>query len=331
MVATADQVKALVKSHAEGDDRRFYSVALQVAAGAARSGQNRFAQDLRDLVDTLRERSAHVETAGGIARLVPVVQPRGELAQLLTVTYPQPVLAEMALNDAVRARLARVLLEQRRGDTLRSHGFQPMRRLLLTGPPGTGKTMSAHMLAGELRLPLFSIRLDGLITKFMGETAAKLRLIFDELSETRGVYLFDEVDALAGERAAANDVGEIRRVLNSFLQFLELDTSASVVVAATNHPQLLDRAMFRRFDTVIDYPLPNPDVVRTVIRNRLASVRTARLSWARIDAAAAGLSHGEVATAAEVAAKDAILSGDGEVTTATLCESLQERRVHQGL
>lgn len=329
-MATADQVKALVKSHAEGDDRRFYSVALQVAAGAARSGQNRFAQDLRDLVDTLRERSAQMES-GGVARLVPVAQPRGELAQLLTVTYPQLVLAEMALDDGVRARLQRVLLEQRQGDTLRSHGFQPVRRLLLTGPPGTGKTMSAHVLAGELRLPLFLIRLDGLITKFMGETAAKLRLIFDALAETRGVYLFDEVDALAGERASANDVGEIRRVLNSFLQFLELDTSPSLIVAATNHPQLLDRAMFRRFDTVIDYPLPSPDVIRTVIRNRLASVKTARLMWPKIDAAAAGLSHGEVASAAQAAAKDAILSGDGEVTTATLCESLQERRVHQGL
>lgn len=329
-MATADQVKALVKSHAEGDDRRFYSVALQVAAGAARSGQNRFAQDLRDLVDSLRERSSTVGADSG-ARLVPVVQPRGELAQLLTVSYPQVALVDMALDDGVRARLRRVLLEQRQGDTLRSHGFQPLRRLLLTGPPGTGKTMSAHVLAGELRLPLFLIRLDGLITKFMGETAAKLRLIFDALSETRGVYLFDEVDALAGERAVVNDVGEIRRVLNSFLQFLELDTSQSLIIAATNHPQLLDRAMFRRFDAVVDYPLPSPDVVRTVIRNRLASVKSSTLSWPKIDAAAVGLSHGEVAAAAEAAAKDAILSGDGQVTTATLCESLQERQVHQGL
>ncbi|MEV7042746.1 ATP-binding protein [Amycolatopsis sp. NPDC051061] len=324
-MATADQVKALVKSHAEGDDTRFYSVALQVAAGAARQGQSRFAQDLRDLVDTLREHQGHTQTATG--RPVPVVQPRGELAQLLTVTYPQIILGDLALAGSVRERLNRVLLEQRQGDRLRAHGFHPLRRLLLVGQPGTGKTISARALAGELRWPLFTIRLDGLITKFMGETAAKLRLIFDALAETRGVYLFDEVDALAGDRAASNDVGEIRRVLNSFLQFLELDASESLIVAATNHPQLLDRAMFRRFDAVLEYPLPEGDVVRDVIRARLATVPVSKLAWPKIDAEARGLSHGEITKAVDLAAKEAILSDDGQVTTASLCAALRERHL----
>jgi SpoVK/Ycf46/Vps4 family AAA+-type ATPase len=172
-LATADQVKALVRSHAEGDDTRFYSVALQVAPGAARNGQSRFAQDLRELVDTLREQQSRVSSGAG-ARLVPVAQPRGELAQLLTVSYPQNVLADLALESSVQARLERALLEQRQGDRLRSHGFHPLRRLLLVGPSGTGKTMSAHVLAGELRLPLFLIRLDGLITKFMGRQQRSL-------------------------------------------------------------------------------------------------------------------------------------------------------------
>ncbi|GAA3552137.1 hypothetical protein GCM10022222_39680 [Amycolatopsis ultiminotia] len=188
--------------------------------------------------------------------------------------------------------------------------------------------MSAHVLADELRLPLFMIRLDGLITKFMGETAAKLRLIFDALSQTRGVYLFDEVDALAGDRAAGNDVGEIRRVLNSFLQFLAVDTSDSLLVATSNHPQLLDRAMFRRFDAVNDYPLPAGEVVRDVIRTRLANVPTDQLSWSKVDAAADGLSHGEITIAADLAAKEAILTDDGRVTTTSICAALQERHRH---
>jgi SpoVK/Ycf46/Vps4 family AAA+-type ATPase len=194
------------------------------------------------------------------------------------------------------------------------------------GPPGTGKTMSASVLAGELRLPLFLIRLDGLITKFMGETAAKLRLVFDALAETKGVYLFDEVDALGGERARANDVGEIRRVLNSFLQFLEQDMTESILVAATNHPQLLDLAMFRRFDAVIDYPLPTPEVARAVIRNRLANVSLGRIAWTRIDKAAAGLSHAEITLAAERAAKNVILTGGSRVTTEALEGALVDRR-----
>ncbi len=322
-MATADQVKALVRSHAEGDDTKFYAVALQVAARAARSGQAHSAQELRDLVDQLRANEKERARAPG--RPVPVAQPRGELAGLLSVAYPSTRMADLVLEAPVRDELNRVILEQRQQDKLRAQGFRALRRVLLVGPPGTGKTMSASALAGELRLPLFTIRLDGVITKFMGETAAKLRLVFDALAETRGVYLFDEVDALGGERARSNDVGEIRRVLNSFLQFLEQDDTESLLVAATNHPQLLDRAMFRRFDAVVEYPLPGPEVARALIQNRLAKFRLARLSWNKIDAAAAGLSHAEITLAAERAAKDAILSGQGTVTTSMLTTALHER------
>ena len=235
-------------------------------------------------------------------------------------------MADLVLQPDVRARLERVILEERQQDALRAHGFKPLRRLLLIGPPGTGKTMTASALAGDLHLPLFVIRLDGLITKFMGETAAKLRLVFDALSETRGVYLFDEVDALGGERARTNDVGEIRRVLNSFLQFLEMDAPESILVAASNHPQMLDRAMFRRFDAVIDYPLPTAEIAQAVIKNRLANVRLDRIAWAKVKSAADGLSHAEITIAAESAAKDVILSKRASVTTADLLAALTDRQ-----
>lgn len=327
-MANADQVKALVKSHAEGDDTRFYSVALQVAARAARSGQAHVAQELRDLIDELRKDAQRRDRPRGAP--IPVAQPRGDLAGLLSVSYPATRMADLVLDEHVHDQLERVIIEQRQHDRLQAQGFRPLRRVLLIGPPGTGKTMSASALAGELRLPLFLIRLDGLITKFMGETAAKLRLVFDALAETRGVYLFDEVDALGGERSRDNDVGEIRRVLNSFLQFLEHDQSDSLLVAATNHPQLLDRAMFRRFDTVIEYPLPTPSVARAVIRNRLTTVRLGRISWARVDRAAEGLSHSEITLAAERAAKDAILAGEDRVGTERLVSALTERHARTG-
>jgi len=205
------------------------------------------------------------------------------------------------------------------------HGFEPVRSLLFIGPPGTGKTLSASVLAGELHLPLFLIRLESVITKFMGETSAKLRVIFDAAEDTRGVYFFDEVDALAGDRSSANDVGEIRRVLNSFLQFLEHHHSSSILVAATNHPQLLDRAIFRRFGLVIDYTMPTPELARTVIRNRLATLNTRGLNWKRIDQSTAGLSHSELTIACEQAAKQMILAKGPRVTTDLLVASLDER------
>lgn len=319
-MATADQVKALVRSHADGDDARFFSIALQVAARAARSGQTNFAQELRDLVEKLRQEPPRSR------KPVPVAQPRGELNALLGVAYPTTRMSDLVLETPVRERLDRVLLEQRQSDRLREQGFRPMRRLLLVGPPGTGKTVTASALADELHLPLFVIRLDGLITKFMGETAAKLRLVFDALRETRGVYLFDEVDALGGERARSNDVGEIRRVLNSFLQFLEFEETESLLVAATNHPQLLDSAMFRRFDAVIEYPLPSAPVVKALVLNRLANVKVGRISWGHVTKAAVGLSHAEVTMAAERAAKDLILLDKPEISTADLVNALNQRQ-----
>lgn len=321
-MATNDQLKALVKSHADGDDPHFYAVAMQVAAKAARTGQSKFAQDLRDLVDELRKRDT---APSRVASIVPVTQPRGELGSLLSVSYPSARVGDLVLSDELAARLQHVLLEQRQRDTLARHGLRPARRLLLIGPPGTGKTSTGRVIAGELGLPLFAIRLDTIITKFMGETAAKLRLIFDALVETRGVYLFDEVDALAGDRAAANDVGEIRRVLNSFLQFLEEDASESVIIAATNHPQLLDNALFRRFDTVMDFELPDDEGLRLVIKNRLASFQIGNLSWPRVVAAARGLSHAEVATAAENAAKRTVLTGRTRILTDDVVTALNER------
>lgn len=322
-MATADQVKALVRSHADGDDSHFYAVAMQVAARAAKAGQSRFSQELRDLVDAGKTESRQT---GRQVRPTPVTQPKGDLAGLLAVAYPEERFGDLVVEPRVRAVLERVLTEQRQQDRLREYGFAPVRSILLVGPPGTGKTLSASVLAGELHLPLFVIRLDAVITKFMGETSAKLRVIFDAVEETRGIYFFDEVDALAGDRSSANDVGEIRRVLNSFLQFLEQHRSPSMLAAATNHPQLLDRAMFRRFDTVVEYSLPTVDQARQVIRNRLASLSTRGFGWKRIDQAAVDLSHSEITLACEVAAKQAILSGTPRVTTDALVAALEERR-----
>ncbi len=324
-MAKAEQIKALIRCHAEGDDTRFYAVAIQVAAQAARSGQGNFAQELRDLVDKAKTQSKAAAARSPCP--IPLAQPRGELAGLLTVGYPKTRLTDMALSETLAERLERVIREQRQRERLRSHGLSPLRRLLLIGPPGTGKTMTASALAGELGLPLFTIQLDGLITKFMGETAAKLRLVFEAIAETRGVYLFDEFDALGSQRGTGNDVGEIRRVLNSFLQFLELDDSDSLVIGATNHVGLLDQALFRRFDAVFEYELPTPAIAAEVMKARLALLKTTAVDWAAATSRAEGLSHAELARACEQAAKDALLNDTTVLETGGLLEALGERRM----
>lgn len=323
-MATADHLKALVRSHAEGDDERFYSIAMQVAAQAARKGHTKFARDLRDLVDQAKQ-CAKSPQSRQKTKPVPIVQPRGELAGLLTAEFSKIRLSDMQMDDKTRSRLDRIILEQRQRKTILSYGMRPLRKLLLIGPPGTGKTMTAKALSGELNVSLFTIRLDGLITKYLGETAAKLRLIFEAIQETRAVYLFDEFDSLGGKRATQNEVGEIRRVLNSFLQFLEQEDSDSIIVAATNHPDILDRALFRRFDYVIEYSLPSDAVAEKVLRSRAVLLDTSGVDWSKTVSAAKGLNHSDLTRACEHATKKAILQKRTRIVTDDLVTALKER------
>ena len=160
----------------------------------------------------------------------------------------------------------------------------------------------------------------------MGETSAKLRLIFDTIPQRRGVYFFDEFDAIGGERSLDNDVGEMRRVLNSFLQFIERDESQSLIVAATNNPKILDQALFRRFDDILAYQLPDDTQVLRLLHNRLASFSPKALSLQHALHLAKSLSHAEITQACDDAIKEAILNDQTSVTMGQLERMLTERR-----
>jgi SpoVK/Ycf46/Vps4 family AAA+-type ATPase len=322
-MATAEQLKALLKSHIQGDEPHFYAVAMQMAAEEARQGHTKIAHELRALIDEAKTHARPVETPRSP---ILIAQPRGELSGLLSVSYPKLRLADMILDKQVAHRLNRVIKEQRGIERIRSFGLRPRRKLLLVGPPGTGKTMSAGVIAGELSLPLFIVRLDSLITKYMGETSAKLRLIFDSITQVRGVYLFDEFDSIGSKRTSTNDVGEIRRVLNSFLQFIEQDTSDSLILAATNHPTLLDHALFRRFDDVIEYGMPQKVYVTKLLQAKLATIKKAQINWKQITKLALGLSYADITRACEEAIKDVILHGRSTLRTKDVLQPLAERR-----
>lgn len=326
-MASAEQLKALLKSHIEGDEGRFLSIAMQVAAHEAKLGHGKLAEELRDMIDATKSRSHNLAKE---SKLVPLNKPRGELTGLLSVSYPHTRLSEMILDDNVSIKLKRTIKEQRFFAKLKEHGLSPRRKLLFVGPPGTGKTMTAAALAGELGIPLFLVRLDALITKYMGETAAKLRQVFDAITAVRGIYFFDEFDAIGSQRGMANDVGEIRRVLNSFLQMIEQDQSQSVIIAATNHPDVLDYALFRRFDDMIQYGLPNQEQVISILKRRLAGFQAKRFAWSRIAEHAVGLSHAEISRATDEAIKDSIIHDRDTVVEADLVHMIEERKLISG-
>lgn len=326
-MASAQQLIGLVKSHAEGDQARFFDLAMQLAAAEEQKGHNRLAEQLRQWANAGVPPEEPVRTR----HPTPLAAPRGDLATVLGAAYPKTRLADLVIPNAIHEELHGVLTEKRHTERLEEKGLRPRTRLLFAGPPGTGKTLSASALAGELQYPLFTVLLHGLITKFMGDTAQKLRLIFDAVRTTRGVYLFDEIDALAAARESENDVGEARRILNSFLQFLDEDTGPSLVVATTNIPKLLDRAILRRFDLVLKYELPSQAEIEKAMKRRLRGFDVEKLSWKEITASAAGLSTADVVAAGEDAARRAVVAHSVKIETAALLASLERRRALQGL
>ena len=313
-MATADQLKSLIKSHFEEDRERFSTIALQVAAHEARQGHSAVAHEIRSLVD--RAQSQHL-------RILPF---RREIDDLIMIKEPSTRLSDIIVAEETRKRIERILREYRQQEKLSKHGMEHRRKLLLTGPPGTGKTMTASILAGELHLPLYTILMDRLVTKYMGETSAKLRLIFDAMQEQHGVYLFDEFDAIGAERGLDNDVGEIRRILNSFLQYIELDCSESLIVAATNNIKILDQALFRRFDDALHYTLPIEEEITCLISNRLGAFMDNSFILATVGVAALSLSHAEITQACDDAIKEAILDDKPTVSTILLLRMLNDHQ-----
>lgn len=318
-MASSTQLKALMQSHIDKDDDRFLSIALQVAAHEARNGHGKLAQELKQLVDKAKKKSQNnhpVSIASGIK----------DSSGLLTTSHPKLRFSDLIVSSSVKEKLQRLVKEQKHLATLKNHGLSPRRKLLLAGKPGTGKTYTASVLAGELNFPLFEVRLDAVITKYLGESSAKLRQIFDAIREIRGVYFFDEFDALGSQRDSGNDVGEARRILNSFLQMIEQDDSNSVIVCATNHIEALDHALFRRFDDVIRYELPSEAEIVRLFKSRLSAYVAKNFSWKKLAAMSDGLSNAEITLAANDALKEMLIHDHHSITITMLAKAIEDRK-----
>jgi SpoVK/Ycf46/Vps4 family AAA+-type ATPase len=314
-MATAEQIKALIRSHLTDNAEQFYTIALQVAAHEAQQGHGELAHEIRDIID-----KAQNEKKPSISKF-PI-----ELRGMVLIEEPDVSKPSLILPENLQNRLDRIIKEYRQQSKLNHFGLSPRRKIMLVGPPGTGKTLTTRVLAHELRLPFYNVQVDKLVTKFMGETSAKLRQIFDLIQREQGVYLFDEFDAIGSDRAQDNDVGEIRRVLNSFLQFIEQDKSNSLIVVATNRPESLDKALFRRFDDVLYFDIPSAEDRRRLIENVLSIFKPQNLVWKTIIQESEGLSHSEIDQACKDAIKQAILADESVVSPTLLRQMIKERQ-----
>lgn len=310
-MATAEQIKSLVKAYADCNDDKFKTVVLQIAAHEAKLGHDNLARDLKKQLDKVGNRRTN------IVQLT-------SANPLLLLSMPSHDISELIVSEDITDKIRRIVNEYRNRNKLVSYGLTNRRKILIEGNPGTGKTLTASIIASELSLPLYTVQMDKLVTKFMGETSAKLRQVFDSMETSVGVYLFDEFDAIGADRGLDNEVGEMRRILNSFLQFIEQDNSESIIVAATNNQKLLDQALFRRFDDVLHYRLPSQDEIKRLLENKIVAYDSDFKVTKNIIKFAEGLNHAEITKVCDDAIKNSILCNE-PITDKMVINLLSER------
>ena len=311
-MAKAEYLLTLLKSHYNNESERFNTTALQIAAYEAKVGHNSIAHEIKIIIDKSKENKTVLKNFSP------------DLQGLIFEIIPHQHLSDLIVSENIKSKINRIISEFVQRDKLYKHDLENRRKILLTGPPGTGKTLTASIIANELSLPLYTVLMDKMVTKYMGETSAKLRQVFDLISQKQGVYLFDEFDAIGGERNRDNDVGEMRRVLNSFLQFIERDDSGSLIIAITNNSNMLDQALFRRFDDVIPYQLPTKEEKLLLLKNRLSRFKS-KLNYEQILTGINGLSHAEITLACLDAIKETILNEKQTLTNQLLIKTIKDR------
>jgi ATP-dependent Zn protease len=308
-VTAGSAIRKLVMAHAQGDAQQFRAVLDEYIEEERRKRHHQLADDL-ERISSNGSSSPKVETLTLFRPSgadLPRDKEKGTL--LLELFDPTVSLSEMVVNDPVRYSLERIVDEQRRRDVLMSFGLSPLRKVLFCGPPGCGKTMAAEALAKELYLPLVLVRFDAVISSYLGETAANLRRVFDFAASRPMVLLFDEFDAIGKKRDDAEEHGELKRVVNAFLQMLDSQRGDALTIAATNHERMLDPALWRRFDEVIVFPAPSVAQIEELLKRHLRQIGTSDIDWEASANLLHGSSHADVKRVAQDASKICLLSG----------------------
>ncbi|MGO9601361.1 MAG: AAA family ATPase [Isosphaeraceae bacterium] len=321
MSAASEAIRKLLLAHFQGDDVAFRSAADEFVENERRLNRHTVANNLERILSDANgqqaiRKNALVSIANGSGNL-PRDKERNAL--LVELAESRRELDDLVLSAPVRESLDRIVLERRHAELLRSHGILPTSKVLFCGPPGCGKSVAAEALARELYLPLATVRFDAVVSSYLGETAANLRKVFEFGRSRPLVLLFDEFDAIGKERIAPDEHGELKRVVNSFLQLLDGFHAETLTIAATNHQGLLDPALWRRFDEIVVFPQPTRDEIEVLLSRRFRQKPVdQQVVLGDLALSLEGSSHADVERLSFDAIKQTILNGHESVKAVTL-------------
>lgn len=254
-------IENLIVAHSSGDEQVFSAAVDQLATDEEKKGNVILANKIRKAYTTKKKTSNNTSnfTASSSAFTLQSSAPRDKdsLLELYEVVTPEEKLEDVILPENQKQIILQVIEEQRMVEKLLHNNLEPVNRMLLCGPPGCGKTMTAYAIAHELGLPVAYVRLDGLVSSYLGQTSINLRKVFDSVRNQRIILFLDEFDAIAKKRDDSNELGELKRVVTTLLQNFDNMPGNVFMIAATNHEQLLDTAIWRRFNVTITMELPN--------------------------------------------------------------------------
>ncbi len=251
-MARSDLLLSLVKAFTSGDTVLFRK-AVEALIAEERAKQHHFFADR--LAESLNNASKNN-----------IAISNDKVQNLLFEITPSISLSTLILSETVRALFYELVEEHHRRALLNSYNIEPRNRILLSGPPGNGKTSLAEAISYELMVPFYIVRYEGIIGSYLGETSNRIKMIFDHVKQRNCVLFFDEFDTVGKERGDIHETGEIKRVVSSLLLQIDALPSYVVVITASNHPELLDRAVWRRFQVRIELPPPNKTQVAEFFR-----------------------------------------------------------------
>ena len=326
-------LKRLFRAIATSDKEAIDKLTWVVIEDERKKGHTLLAQQLENIQKTKKKESQAVSkkifdsTSENISSLSELPTSKRSNIPLVTVIPREKLRHHMILPESVEERFRRIEREYSARGRLAHYGLKYRQKILLYGSPGCGKTLGAERLAWYTGLPMLKIRFDAIVSSFLGETASNLRLVFEKASLEPCLLFFDECDSLAKSREDNQEVGEIKRVVNTFLQILdEYESSFGLLVAATNLTQSLDMAIWRRFDDLIEIPKPRDKELIAIIQNTLSSVEVGSIDWSKMVTEMKGFSAAQAVRVAEDAAKRAILDREGLVIQEHLISAIEESK-----